>query len=111
MSYKFSKKSYRASPPQLKLFKTRMNNAIAKKIVELIESRRYSKLQFAVLMKKDPSVISRWISGAHNFTIETLCEISFKTQTPITEMLDCYYLYKGYWQNPDFINLCERIEL
>jgi transcriptional regulator with XRE-family HTH domain len=104
-----SKKSYRASPLQLKLFKTRMNNALARTILEYINDNRLTKLSFAALMKKDPATISRWLGGDHNFTIETLCEISFKTRTPITELLDCNYLFKGYWTNPEFTALCERV--
>lgn len=104
-----SKKSYRNSPMQLKLFKTRMNNALARKLNDYIEDNSLTKLSFAKMMKKDPAIISRWLSGDHNFTIETLCEISFKTRTPITDLLDCYYLFKGYWTNPEFIALCERV--
>jgi transcriptional regulator with XRE-family HTH domain len=103
------KKSYKASPHQLKLFKTRMNHAMARKIQDYIEENNLSKLSFALLMKKDPATISRWLSGNHNFTIETLCDISFKTRTPITELLDCYYLFQGYWTNPAFTALCERV--
>jgi transcriptional regulator with XRE-family HTH domain len=104
-----SKKSYRASPIQLKLFKTRMNNALARKLHDYIEDNSLTKLSFAKMMKKDPAIISRWLSGNHNFTIETLCEISFKTRTPITDLLNCHYLFKGYWTNPEFIALCERV--
>jgi transcriptional regulator with XRE-family HTH domain len=104
-----SKKSYRASPIQLKLFKTRMNNALARNLKEYIEFNQLTKLSFAKTMKKDPATISRWLSGDHNFTIETLCEISFKTRNPITELLDCNYLFKGYWTNPEFTALCERV--
>jgi transcriptional regulator with XRE-family HTH domain len=104
-----SKKSYRASPIQLKLFKTRMNNALSRNLRDYIEENHLSKLAFAKIMKKDPAIVSRWLSGNHNFTIETLCEIAFKTRTPITELLDCNYLFKGYWTNPEFTSLCERV--
>ena len=86
-----------------------MNNALARTILDYITYNRLTKLSFAALMKKDPATISRWLSGDHNFTIETLCEISFKTRTPITELLDCNYLFKGYLTNPEFTALCERV--
>jgi len=86
-----------------------MNNALARTILEYINDNQLTKLSFAALMKKDPATISRWLSGDHNFTIETLCEISFKTRTPITELLDCNYLFKGYWTNLEFTALCERV--
>jgi len=86
-----------------------MNNALAINLNQYIEFNRLSKLSFAALMKKDPATVSRWLSGNHNFTIETLCEISFKTRTPIPEILSCNYLFKGYWTNPEFTALCERV--
>lgn len=110
MKYKPLKKSFKNSPVQLRLFKTRMNNALAKRLLEFLESNKITKLSFAKLMNKNPSIISGWLSGNHNFTIETLCEISFKTRTHITELLDCTFLFKGYWRNPEFTKLCERIE-
>lgn len=109
MRYKPPKKSFKSSPLELKLFKTRMNNALARNLLEYIQDNRLTKLSFAALMKKDPATISRWLSGNHNFTMETLCEISFKTRTPITEILNWTYLFKGYWTNPEFTALCERV--
>jgi len=109
MRYNPPKKSFKASPLELKLFKSRMNNALARNLIEYIEFNKLSKLSFAALMKKDPATVSRWLSGNHNFTIETLCEISFKTRTPIPELLSCHFLFKGYWTNPEFTALCERV--
>ncbi len=103
------KESFRKSPPQLKLFKVRVNNAMARKVLELIELKKLSKNDFAKLVKKQPSIISRWLTGDHNFSIETICEISFYTRTPITEILDMNYLFRGYFSSPTFIELCERI--
>ena len=105
----YAKKSFKSSPIQLRLFKTRMNNALSRNLQNYIDDNHLTKLSFAKMMHKDPAIISRWLSGSHNFTIETLCEISFKTRTPITELLDCYYLFKGYWKNPEFTVLCEKV--
>ena len=103
------KESFRKSPPQLKLFKVRVNAAMARCVLELIELKKLSKNDFAKLVKKQPSIISRWLTGDHNFTLETLCEISFYTRVPITELLDMQFLFRGYFSNPSFIELCERI--
>ena len=73
MRYKPPKKSFKSSPLELKIFKTRMNNALARNLFEYIQDNRLTKLSFAALMKKDPATISRWLSGNHNFTMETLC--------------------------------------
>lgn len=44
-------------------------------IADLIEEKGWTKGEFARRMGKQPSVISKWLSGTHNFTIETLWEI------------------------------------
>lgn len=44
-------------------------------IADLIEQKGWTKGEFAKKMGKQPSVISKWLSGTHNFTVETLWEI------------------------------------
>lgn len=104
------KKSIRNDPPQLRLFKTRVNDALAFQIATYIDTMNISKQAFAKLVHQPPSALSRWLTGQHNFTIETLCEISFHTRIPITELLACHFLFKGYSTNPEFTALCERNE-
>lgn len=58
---------------------------LAARIGDLIAERGLSKKQFAEMMEKEPSVISRWLGGTHNFTQDTLSEISFKLGIPLAE--------------------------
>lgn len=44
-------------------------------IADLIEQKGWTNGEFARKMGKQPSVISKWLSGTHNFTAETLWEI------------------------------------
>lgn len=37
--------------------------------------KNLSRQSFAHLMKVQPSIITRWLSGKHNFTVETLFQI------------------------------------
>lgn len=103
------KKSYRNSPEQLKRFKINVNKALSVSVEILITETKLSKHDFAKLVKKTPSTVSRWLTGEHNFSIETLCEISFYTRIPINHMLCLYALHKGYFTNPEFTALCEKI--
>ena len=48
---------------------------LAVKIASILSARGLSKQEFAFMMQKKPSEISRWLSGTHNFTTETLWEI------------------------------------
>ncbi len=41
----------------------------------VLEQRNLSKSDFAKLVKKDNAVITRWLSGTHNFTFQTISEI------------------------------------
>jgi transcriptional regulator with XRE-family HTH domain len=58
---------------------------LAARIADLIAERKMSKKQFAGLMDKEPSVISKWLGGTHNFTQDTLSEISFKLGITMVE--------------------------
>ena len=57
------------------LAKTRKRMMLAAKIEEAMKRRGYNQTQFARLMKKSTTVISEWLSGDRNFTIDTLLDI------------------------------------
>jgi ribosome-binding protein aMBF1 (putative translation factor) len=63
----------RISPPQRELIMKRM--LLAARIDDKIRERGLSNQEFAYMMGKKPSEISKWLSGTHNFTTETLWEI------------------------------------
>jgi transcriptional regulator with XRE-family HTH domain len=44
-------------------------------IDEAIKKRGWSKSKFASEIKQNPSVVTKWLSGTHNFTIDTLTDI------------------------------------
>lgn len=48
---------------------------IAARIDDALLKNRMSKIEFATKMNQLPSVITKWLSGTHNFTVETLIEI------------------------------------
>ena len=49
---------------------------LALKIAHAIEKSGMSKKEFAHRLDKQPSEISKWLSGTHNFTMDTLNDIS-----------------------------------
>jgi transcriptional regulator with XRE-family HTH domain len=51
--------------------------ALACRIDDLIKSKGYNYSSFAKKLDKQPSVITKWLSGTHNFTMDTLDEISY----------------------------------
>lgn len=56
--------------------KTAMRMRLAIKIADAIAQSGFTQKEFAERMNKKPSEISKWLSGTHNFTIDTLCDIS-----------------------------------
>jgi transcriptional regulator with XRE-family HTH domain len=56
--------------------KVRAKMQLAVRLDELIKAAGLSKGEFAERLGKNPSEISKWLSGTHNFTLDTLAEIS-----------------------------------
>jgi ribosome-binding protein aMBF1 (putative translation factor) len=55
--------------------KTKRNMLLAARIDDALKLKGFSKKQLADLMEKRPSEITKWLSGTHNFTLETLYRI------------------------------------
>ena len=48
---------------------------LAARIDDALKEKQLTNQEFACMMGKKPSEISKWLSGTHNFTTETLWEI------------------------------------
>jgi predicted transcriptional regulator len=55
--------------------------AIAEQLHYILEEKGMTQKDFALLMNKAESEISKWMAGSHNFTIDTLSLIEFKLKT------------------------------
>ena len=60
----------------------------AARIADAMQAAGLSKSQFARKMGKSPSEITKWLSGTHNFTIDSLQEISAVLGVEITSAMD-----------------------
>lgn len=56
----------------------------AARIADAMQTAGLSKSQFAKKMGKSPSEVTKWLSGTHNFTIDSLQEISSVLGVEIT---------------------------
>lgn len=56
---------------------------IAKRISEVLASKHWSQADLAKATGKKAALVSRWLSGTHNFTIRTLAEIETALGAPI----------------------------
>ena len=61
--------------PEMKL-QMELSVAIANRIYNILESKGMSQKEFAHLMGKTETEVSRWLSGTHNLTMATICKIS-----------------------------------
>lgn len=58
--------------------KTKKRMLLAAKIQDAIKEKGLSYTEFAAMMDQHVSVISKWVSGTHNFTTDTLFDIENK---------------------------------
>jgi len=61
--------------PEMKL-QMELSVAIANRIYAILEEKGMSQKEFAHLMGKTETEVSRWLSGTHNLTMATICKIS-----------------------------------
>lgn len=60
-----------------------LSMATAKYINELLKKKGITQREFAVMLGKKESEISKWLTGAHNFTYNTIGKISNALGEPI----------------------------
>ncbi|MDH4460180.1 MAG: helix-turn-helix transcriptional regulator [Flectobacillus sp.] len=68
-------KELKSRIPQHTKDSTERRLSLAARIDDVLQERGLTNQEFAFMMGKKPSEISRWLSGTHNFTTETLWDI------------------------------------
>ncbi len=51
---------------------TKRNMLLAARIDDALKTKGWTKKHLADTMQKQPSEVTKWLSGTHNFTLETL---------------------------------------
>lgn len=65
---------------------TNTKMTLAARLDDLITARGWGKSEFAEKVNKNPSEITKWLSGTQNFTIDTLAEIGVVLNMPVSEL-------------------------
>ena len=65
---------------------TNTKTTLAARLDDLITARGWGKGEFAEKLDKNPSEITKWLSGTQNFTIDTLAEIAAVLNMPVAEL-------------------------
>ena len=55
-----------------------LSDDIALSILNVLKEKKISKKEFASKLGKQPSIISKWFNGQHNFTVKTIVDIDQK---------------------------------
>ncbi len=64
----------------------RVKMQLAARLDDLITETGLNKSEFASRLGKNPSEITKWLSGTHNFTIDTLVEIAGALNITVQEL-------------------------
>ena len=86
--------------PETKL-QMELSVAIANRIYEILEAKGMSQKDFARLMGKTETEVSRWLSGTHNLTLATISKITTTLGEQIIKVAD-YSLEPAYEFEPMF---------
>lgn len=68
--------------------KTKKRMLLAAKIQDAIKAKKLTNKDFASIMDQHVSVISKWVSGTHNFTVDTLFDIEEKLGICLVSVID-----------------------
>lgn len=60
----------------IEMEQTRNKMQLAARIEDLMKAKGWNKSQFAEKVGKNPSEITKWLSGTQNFTVDVLTEIA-----------------------------------
>lgn len=66
----------------------KITDSIAKKIEDVMNKKGISKKQLAEKTHKQPSEITKWLAGGHNFTCKTIALISMALNEPIIKITE-----------------------
>ena len=72
----------------LEMEKTKNKMQLAARIAKLIKESGCNKSQFATKLKKNPSEITKWLSGTQNFTVEVLTEIAYTLDCKLSDLTE-----------------------
>lgn len=70
------------TPKDLEIF-VRLHADIAVRVHQILEKKGLTQAQLAERLEKQPSEISKWLSGEHNLTLRSLAKLEAELGEPI----------------------------
>lgn len=80
-----SERIRRISPVKRQQVRTRMQ--IAVNLDEALKAKDWKRTQLAEALQVDRSLITKWLSGSHNFTTDTLVQLSMALEMKLSELI------------------------
>ena len=87
-------KDIMASTPPVVIRRIETRMLVAKMLHDYLGIRGISQQDLAGKMGKQPSEVSKWLSGNHNFTIDTLSDIGFYLDTDFLIRRDEMHIFR-----------------
>ena len=82
---KFFTEAIKSIPPEIQK-QVDLSMGISDAIAQILSRRGLSQKDFARIMGKTETEVSRWLAGRHNFTLSTLSKISVALGEDIIEI-------------------------
>lgn len=77
---------------------------LAARIAEAMQEKNISQVQLAVMMGKNHSAITKWLSGTHNFTSDTLSDIESALGITLFQLVEMQPII-----NNDYLLLFQKV--
>lgn len=87
-------KDIMASTPPVVIRRIETRMLVAKMLHDYLGIRGITQQDLAGKMGKQPSEVSKWLSGNHNFTIDTLSDIGFYLDTDFLIRRDEMHIFR-----------------
>lgn len=72
------------------------NLAITEKINNLLKERGINQVEFAKMLGKSPSEVSKWLTGLHNLTLKSITKMEVALEVDLINIEPQYkYVYLG----------------
>lgn len=82
---KFFTDAIHSIPPEIQK-QVDLSMAVSDEIAHILSKRGLSQKEFAKMMGKTETEVSRWLAGRHNFTLATLAKISTVLQEDLIKI-------------------------
>ena len=75
-----------AAIPEAQKAEFELSFGIAERICDVLKAKHLTQKEFAKLLNKRESEISKWLTGRHNFTMKTIALISTHLGQPLVNV-------------------------